>query len=135
MCEWISPWNSPWQLAIAEGFAEANSVFIVITLAKTLLRWLFRSKIYIQFTVFNTYFLTKLLCTNKKYHLQVLEKYLYVLQEVRYIIHFRQFIHPLSLHSHGNGTSSAKFCGITFLNNFILFHSFTICSSAGAKEK
>ena len=101
MCEWISPWNSPWKLAIAEGFAEANSVFIVITLAKTLLRWLFPSKIYIQFTVFNTYFLIKLLCTNKKYHLHVLEKYLYVLQEVRYIIYFRQFIHPLSLHSHG----------------------------------
>ena len=101
MCEWISPWNSPWKLAIAEGFAEANSVFIVITLAKTLLRWLFPSKIYIQFTVFNTYFLTKLLCTNKKYHLHMLEKYLYVLQEVRYIIYFRQFIHPLSLHSHG----------------------------------
>ena len=41
-----SPRNSPRQSAIAEGFAEANSVFIVITLAKILPRWLFPSKIY-----------------------------------------------------------------------------------------
>ena len=31
-----SPQDSPWQLVIAEGFVEANSVFIVITLAKIL---------------------------------------------------------------------------------------------------
>ena len=139
-----SPRNSPWQLAIAEGFPKANSVFIVITLAKILPKWLFPSKIYIQFTICNTYFLTKLSLTNKRYHLHVLEKCLYVMQEVRSIIYFRQFIHPLSFGSHGNGTSFAftsyiivlaKFCDVTFLNNqfFILFHSFTICSS-GAKD-
>ena len=71
----------------------------------------------------------------------MLEKRLYLLQEVRSIIYFRQFIHPLSLRSRGNGTSfvftsyilkSAKFCNVSFLNNFILFHSFNICSSACA---
>ena len=41
------PWISPRQLAIADGFAEANSVFLVITSAKILLRWLLPSKIYI----------------------------------------------------------------------------------------
>ena len=74
-----SPQNLPWQLAIAEGFAEANNVFIVITSAKILPRWLVCSKIYIQFTIFNTYVMTKLSFTNKKYHLHVLEKCLYVL--------------------------------------------------------
>ena len=72
-----------------------------------MLRWSLPSKIYIQFTVFNTYFLAKLSFTNKRYHLQVLEKCLYMPQEVRSIIYFRQFIHPLSLHSGGNGTSFA----------------------------
>ena len=33
-----SPRNSTWQSAIADGFPEANSVFIVITPAKILLR-------------------------------------------------------------------------------------------------
>ena len=65
-------------------------------------------------------------------NLYVLEKRLYVLQEVRSIIYFRQFIHPLSLCSHCNGTSfafrsyiivSAKFCNITFLNNFFFTFS------------
>ena len=74
-----------------------QTVFIVITSAKILPRWLFPSKIYIQFTIFNTYFSTKLSFTNKRYHLHVLEKCLYVLQEVRSIICFRQFIHPPSL--------------------------------------
>ena len=96
--EWsLSPQNSPQQSAIAEGSAGVNRVFIVITWAKILLRWLFPSKIYIQFTIFNTYFSTKLSFTNKRYHLHVLEKCLYVLQEVRSIIYFRQFIHPPSL--------------------------------------
>ena len=79
-------------------FAEANSVFIVITSAKIYPRWLFPSKIYIRFTIFNTYFSTKLSFTNKRYHLHVLEKCLYVLQEVRSMIYFR---------SRGSGTSFA----------------------------
>ena len=127
-----SPGNSPRHLAIVEGFAQANSVFVVITSAKILLRWLFSSKIYIWFTIFNTYFSTKLLFTNR-YHLHVLEKCLYVLQEVRSIIYLWQFIHPLSLCSRGNGTSFAftsyiielaKFCNVTFLNNFYFFSFF-----------
>ena len=106
-----------------QGFCR-GSVFIVITLVKILPVWLFCSKIHIQFTIFNTYFLTKLLFTNKRYHLHVLEKCLYELQEVRSMIYFRQFIHPLSLHWHGNGTSfasrsyiiiSTKFCKVTVL--------------------
>ena len=110
-----SPQNSPRQSAIAESYAEINSVIIVITSSKILLRWLFPSKIYIQFKIFNTYFSTKLSFTNKRYHLHVLEKCLYVLQEVRSIIYFRQFIHPLSL---------------MFLNSFfhlIFFRSRTRC--------
>ena len=94
-----SPQNLPRQLAISEGFAEANSVFIVITSAKMLPRLLFASKIYIQLTIFNTYFSNKLSFTKKRHYLHVLEKCLYVLQEVRSIIYFRQFIHPLSLRS------------------------------------
>ena len=98
-----------------------------ITSAKILPRWLFPSKIYIQFTIFNTYFSTKLSFTNKKYHLHMLEMCLYVLQEVRSIIYVRQFNHPLSFSSCDNGTSSAfmsyitvsaKFCNVKFLNNF-----------------
>ena len=54
--------------------AEANSVLIVITSAKILPRWSFPSKIYVQFTIFNTYFSTKSLFTKKRYHLHVLEK-------------------------------------------------------------
>ena len=106
-------------------------------------RWLFPSKIYIWFTIFNTYFSAKLLFTNKRCHLHVLEKCLYVLEEVRSIIYVWQFIHPLSLRSRGNGTSfaftsyivSTTFCNVTFLNNSHFFHSFTICSSVGSKEK
>ena len=37
-----SPQNSPWQSAVVKGFAEANSVFILITSTK-----IFLSKIYI----------------------------------------------------------------------------------------
>ena len=87
-----SPRKSPWQSAIAEGFDKANSVFIVITLAKILPRWLFHSKRYIQFTIFNAYFLTKLSFTNKRYHLHVLEKCLYVLQEVLWLHIFKQLL-------------------------------------------
>ena len=127
---YYSPQNSTQQSAIDKGFAVANSVFIVITLAKIFPRWLFPPKIYTQFTIFNTYFLTKLSFTNKRYHLHVPEKCLYILQEVKSIIYFRQFIHPLFLCSHSNGTNfaftsniivSTKFCDITFLNNFYCF--------------
>ena len=102
-----SPQNSMWLSAVAKGFAEVDSVFIVITSTKMLPRWLFPSKIYIQFTIFNIYVVTKLLFTKERYHLHVLEKHLYLLQEVRSIIYFSQFIHPLSLCSCGNGTSFA----------------------------
>ena len=118
-------------LEIHLGFAEANGVFIVITSAKILPRWLFLSKIYILFTIFNTYFLTKLSFTNKRYHLHVLEKRLHVLQEVRSIIYFWQFIHPLSLRSHGNGTSFAFTSYILVLRKFCNVTSLNICSSAG----
>ena len=134
-----SPQDSPWQSTIAKGFAEASSAFIVINSAKILLRWLFPSNISIQSTISNTYFSTKLSFTNKRCHLHILEKCLYMLQEVRSIIHFQQLIHLLSLHSHGNGTSfafmsyiivSTKFCDATFLNNFyfvLFFYHFFNC--------
>ena len=69
----------------------------------------------------------------------MLEKYLYVLQEVRSIIYVQQFIHPLSVCSRGSGTSfaftsyilvSTKFCNVTFLNNFYFvsfFYHLFIC--------
>ena len=60
-CRICSPRNSPRQSAIDEDIAEVNSVFRVITLVKILLRWLFPSKIYIQFTIFNTYFSKKIM--------------------------------------------------------------------------
>ena len=116
-----SPQNSPRQSAVVKGFAEANSVFILITSTK-----IFLSKIYIQFTIFNIYFLTKLVFTNKRC--------LYMLQEVRSIIYFWQFIHPLSLCSRGNGTSfafmlyiivSGKFCDNFHFVSF--FYHLFIC--------
>ena len=86
-----SPWNSPRQSAIAKGFSKANRVFVVITSAKILLRWLFLSKIYIQFIIFNTYF-----STSKRYYLHMLEKCLYALQEVRSIIHLFLYLYYYS---------------------------------------
>ena len=95
--------------------------------------------LYIQLTILNTYFSTKLSFTKKRHHLHVLKKCLYVLQVVRSIIHFRQLIDPLSLRSRGRGTSFAftsyiivlaKFCDVTFLNNFyfvLFFYHFFIC--------
>ena len=47
--------------------------------------------------IFNTYFSTKLSFTNTRFHLHVLEKFLYMLQEVRSFIYFRQFVHAPSL--------------------------------------
>ena len=96
--------NQPSKFTLAvsncQGFCRGKHCFYSDHLGKKiLLRWLFPSKIYIQFTIFNTYFSTKLSFTNKRYHLHVLEKCLYVLQEVRSIIYFWQFIHPLSLRS------------------------------------
>ena len=55
------------------------------------------------------------------------------------LLYFGQFIHPFSLHSHDNGTSFAfmlciiilaKFCDVTFLNNFYFvsfFYHLFIC--------
>ena len=70
-------------------------------------RWLFPSKTHIQFKIFITYFSTKLLFTNKRYHLHLVEKCLYILKEIRSIIYFWQFIHPLSLRSRGNEASNS----------------------------
>ena len=96
--------------------------------------------VHIQFTIYNTHFLAKLLFTNKSYHLHVPEKCLYVLQEVRSVIYFWQFIHPLSSFTWQYGTSfalssdiiiSAKFWNILFLNNFYIvwffYYSFIYC--------
>ena len=132
------PLSNHRQSAIAEGFAEANC-FYSNNLAKNIAEVLFPSNKYIQFTIFNTYFSTKFSFANKRYYLHVLEKCLYVLQKVRSIIYFWQFIHPLLLRSRGNGTSfaftsyiieSAKFCDVTFLDNFyfvLFFYHFFIC--------
>ena len=121
------------------GFCRGKQCFNSNHLSKNIAEVIIPSKIYIQFTIFNTYFSTKLLFTDKRYHLHVLEKCLYVLQKVRSIIYFWQFIHPLSLHSSGNGTSFAfmsyiillaKFYDVIFLNNFYFvsfFYHLLIC--------
>ena len=105
-----------------------QTVFIVITLVVYII--LAKHIFSLQFLIFIS--LQNYCLQNKRYHLHVLEKCLYVLQEVRSIIYFWQFIHPLSLHSRGNATSFAfmlyiivwvKFCEVTFLNNFY-FYSF-----------
>ena len=110
-----------------QGFCRGKQCFYSNHLGKNIAEVIICSKMYIQSIIFNTYLSTKLSFTNKRYHLHVLEKCLYVLQEVRSIIYFWQFIHPLSLRSCGNGTSfaftsyiieSTKFCNIKFLNNF-----------------
>ena len=59
--------NSTQQSAIAECFAEANWLY------SNYLGKKIPSKIYIQFTIVNTYFSTKLSLTNKRYHLHVPE--------------------------------------------------------------
>ena len=88
-----SPKNSPRQSASVEVFAEANSVFIVMTSAKTLPKLLFPSKMYIQFICFQYLFLDKKLSlTNKRYHLHVPMSVRTTRIQVYYI--FRQFIHP-----------------------------------------
>ena len=61
---YCSPRNSPPQAAIAEGFAEANGVFIVITSAKILPRWLFCSKY-----IFSLQFL--IFISQQNYHVQI----------------------------------------------------------------
>ena len=75
----------------------------------------------IWFTIFNTYFSAKLSFANKRYHWHVLEKCPYMLQEVRSSTYFRQFIHPLSLCSRGNGTSFA-FTSYNHCIDEILWH-------------
>ena len=113
-------------VGICQGFCRGKQCFYSNHLGNKNIAELIisqqNSKIYIQFTIFNTYFSTKLSFTNKRYHLHVLSKCLYVLQEVRSVIYVRQFIHPLSRNSHGSGTNfaftsyiivSVKFCNVT----------------------
>ena len=119
-----SPQNSMWLSAVAKGFAEVDSVFIVITSTKMLPRWLFPSKIYIQFTIFNTYFSTKLLFTNKRYHLQVLEKCLYGYKKSDQLYIFGSlfilflFVHVAMEQALLSRLISSYQCSITCLNNF-----------------
>ena len=145
----FSPQDSPWQSTIAEGFAEANRFFVVITSVKILQGWLFPSNIYIQFTIFNAYFSTKLWFTNKRYHLRMLERcvctwykksdllYIFGRSVIFWFIPFL-FVHMameqalLSRHISSYRQNSVM---SNFQTTFILFYSFTISSSAGAKEK
>ena len=115
--QWLSFWNttsinlqaSKCTLAVGncQGFCRGKQCFYSNHLGKNIAEVIFSSKIYIHFTIFNTYYLTELLFTNKWYHLHMLQKCLYVLEEVRSIIYFRQFIHPLSLRSRSNEVSNS----------------------------
>ena len=106
----------------SRGFFRGKRCFNSNHLVKKIAEVIIPSKIYVQFTIFSTYFSTKFLFTDKRYHLHVLQRCLYVLQKVRSITYFRQFIHPLSLRLRGSGTSfaftsyiilSAKFYDVT----------------------
>ena len=106
----------------SRGFLRGKRCFNSNHLVKKIAEVIIPSKIYVQFTIFSTYFSTKFLFTDKRYYLHVLEKCLYVLQKVRSITYFRQFIHPLSLRLRGSGRSfaftsyiilSAKFYDVT----------------------
>ena len=64
----------------------------------------------------------------------MLGQYLYVLQEVKSIIYV--------IHANGTGFAftyciivSVKFCNVTLLYNFILFHSFITYLPAGATKE
>ena len=110
-----SPRNSPWQLVIAECFAKVSSVFYSNHLGK----------IYIQFIIFSTYFSTKLWFKNKKYHLHVLEKCLRATRSQINDIFGNLFILFLFVHVAMEQAllsrhilESAKFCNVTFVNNF-----------------
>ena len=121
------------------GFCRGKQCFNSDHLGKYIAEVIIPSKIHIQFTIFNTYLSTKFLFTDKRCHLHVLEKCLYVLQKVRSIIYFLQFIHPLSLRSRSSETNfaftsyiilSTKSYDVTFLNNFYfvsLFYHLFIC--------
>ena len=136
-----SPQNSPWQWIIAKGFATANSIFMVITSAKILPRWLFPSKIYIQFTIFNICFLTELSFTNKQISLAVSVCATRNLLYIYYIF----FIFITFLFIHMAIEQAFLSCRILsyqrnslrshFQRAFNLFHSFTLCSSGSTKEK
>ena len=121
-----SPQNSSWQSAIAKGFDKANSVFIVITSAKIMLRWLLCSKIYIQFTI---------LISQQNYHLQTRDVTCTCYRSV--CINYKKsdklyifnglfilflFVHMAIEQVLLSGLiSSAKFCNITFLNTLFCF--------------
>ena len=105
----------------SRGFFRGKQCFNSNHLVKKIAEVIIPSKICVQFTIFSTYFSTKFLFRTR-YYLHVLEKCLYVLQKVRSITYFRQFIHPLSLRLRGSGTSfaftsyiilSAKFYDVT----------------------
>ena len=104
------------------GFCRGKLCFNSNHRGKKIAEVIIPSKIYVQFTIFSTYFSTKFLFTDKRYHLHVLDKCLDVLQKVRSITYFRHFIHPLSLRLRGSGASfaftsyiilSAKFYDVT----------------------
>ena len=111
----IQPLEFTLAVGNCQGFCRGKQCFYSNYLGKNIAEVIIPSKIYIQFTIFNTYFSTKLSLTDKRYHLHVIKKWLYVLQKVRSIICFQQFIHPHSL---------------MFLNSFfhlIFFRSRTRC--------
>ena len=87
-------WSSKFTSAV--GNFRGKRCFNSNHLSKKIAEVIIPSKIYVQFTIFSTYFSTKFLFTDKRYHLYVLEKCLYMLQKVRSITYFRQFIHPFS---------------------------------------
>ena len=131
LSEFTSAVNNCW------GFCRGKtSILMVMTSAKILLMWLFCSKIYIQFTFFNTYFSTKLLFTNKRYHYACArEVSVYAIRsQINYIFSavysyfFSSFMwqwNKLWFQVLYHRISKILQCHI-FKQLFFLFHSFTI---------
>ena len=99
----FSPRNSPRQSAIAGGFAEANSVFIVIKLQLFLQQKYCRGDYLLAKYIFSLQFL--ILISRQNYRLQTKDIIDMCQRSICaratrsqiYYIYFRQFIHPLSL--------------------------------------
>ena len=79
------------------GFCWGKRCFYSNYLGKNIAEVIISEQNIYSVKIFNTYFSTKLSFTNTRFHLHVLEKFLYMLQEVRSFIYFRQFVHAPSL--------------------------------------
>ena len=144
----FSPRNSPRQLAIAGGFAEANSVFIVIKLQLLLQQKYCRDDYFLAKYIFSLQllilFLDKIIVSKQEISLAHTreESVCATRSQINYICSavysssFSSFTwqwNKLCFHVLYHRIGEILQCHI--FKQLILFHSFTICSPAGDKEK